>query len=162
MKKAKTVLQTYTVTAPHLGVRIVRVEGTRVKVTLRQPGCDYRNPKHSLRNIDGTFDRWLDDDEIFDLKIADITSKLDKCTGKHRRLALTGGTARKYPMHGGAMNTRDYVREYFALNKLSFFGAGTSDDERIKSLDAFFELLSTAPQAWPDEPLFESIENDLI
>lgn len=124
--------------------RILHPAGTRARLTLRQPAVDYR--KHRKLNPDGSYDRILGEPEVFDLHEADILKQLAKCTGKSRRKAITGGVSRQFPMHGAYMNTAAYVRKYLELNNLQ--------------LTDSFEPLSTRTQAWPDEPLFERIEDD--
>lgn len=97
----------------------------------------------------------LDDQVRLDLHVEEITKALTKCTGKHKRHVLRGGAGRLYPRLIGdvMLDTTSYVKVFFELNKTSKHAAPF--DYR-----AFFEPLSTRPQEWPEEPLFEAIEGD--
>ena len=77
-----------------------------------------------------------------------IQTKLIKCTGKHRAIKIKTADSRKFPLYGSAMTTARYVQRYFELN-----------NTLIHSSD-YFEPLSTRPQEWPQEPLYEEIKED--
>ena len=124
----------------------IHVPGTRCTLTLRPPPYDYKNKAH--RSPDGS--AMLDDQQRLDLRIDEISKALTKCTGKHKRHVLRGGDERLYPQPIGdvMLDTAVYVRLYFRLN-----------NNLIHSSD-YFEPLSTRPQEWPQEPLYEEIEED--
>ena len=77
-----------------------------------------------------------------------IQAKLVKCTGKHRAIKTKVADRRMFPPHGVSMDTASYVRRYFELN-----------NTLIHSSD-YFQPLSTRPQEWPQEPLYEEIKED--
>lgn len=77
-----------------------------------------------------------------------IQTKLIKCTGKHRAIKIKTADSRVFPLYGTAMTTARYVQLYFELN-----------NTLIHSSD-YFEPLSTRPQEWPQEPLYEEIKED--
>ena len=77
-----------------------------------------------------------------------IQTKLIKCTGKHRAIKIKTADSRMFPLYGTAMTTARYVKRYFELN-----------NTLIHSSD-YFEPLSTRPQEWPQEPLYEEIKED--
>jgi hypothetical protein len=124
----------------------IHVPGTRCTLTLRPPPYDYKNKAH--RSPDGS--AMLDDQQRLDLRIDEISKALTKCTGKHKRHVLRGGDKREYPQPIGdlMLDTAVYVRLYFRLN-----------NNLIHSSD-YFEPLSTRPQEWPQEPLYEEIKED--
>jgi hypothetical protein len=97
----------------------------------------------------------LDDQQRLDLRIDEISKALTKCTGKHKRHVLRGGDKRLYPQPIGdvMLDTASYVKVFFGLNRQSKY----ADPFDYKS---FFEPLSTRPQEWPQEPLYEEIEED--
>ena len=124
----------------------IHVPGTRCTLTLRPPPYDYKNKAH--RSPDGS--AMLEDQQRLDLRIEEISKALTKCTGKHKRHVLRGGDKREYPQPIGdlMLDTAVYVRLYFRLN-----------NNLIHSSD-YFEPLSTRPQEWPQEPLYEEIKED--
>ena len=77
-----------------------------------------------------------------------IQAKLVKCTGKHRAIKTKAADNRVFPLYGTSMDTARYVQRYFELN-----------NTLIHSSD-YFQPLSTRPQEWPQEPLYEEIEED--
>lgn len=137
------------------------IPGTRCTVGLTQPRWDYKNKNH--RDADGNPEP---DFVLMQDHIDDITSKMLKCTGKHKRTAIRGGTGRVYPPHGAAMNTRDYVERFYISNGLvredvtyrSGARVATTKPDYVEESLSFFEPLSTNTQMWPDEPLFEECD----
>ena len=129
----------------------IHVPGTRCTLALYPPPYDYKNKAH--RSPDGS--AMLDDQQRLDLRIEEINKALTKCTGKHKRHVLRGGEKRLYPQPiGDAMlDTASYVKVFFDLNRPSSF----TDPFDHKS---FFKPLSTRPQEWPQEPLYEEIKED--
>lgn len=77
-----------------------------------------------------------------------IRTKLTKCTGKHRAIKIKTADSRVFPLYGTAMTTARYVKRYFELNNT------------LTHSSDYFEPLSTRPQEWPQEPLYEEIKED--
>lgn len=77
-----------------------------------------------------------------------IQTKLIKCTGKHRAIKIKTADSRVFPLYGTAMTTARYVKRYFELNNT------------LTHSSDYFEPLSTRPQEWPQEPLYEEIKED--
>jgi hypothetical protein len=129
----------------------IHVPGTRCTLTLRPPPYDYKNKAHC--SPDGS--AMLDDQQRLDLRIDKISKALTKCTGKHKRHVLRGGDKREYPqpIEGAMLNTASYVEVFFAWNR-------QSKSAHPFDYKSFFEPLSTRPQEWPQEPLYEEIEED--
>lgn len=129
----------------------IHVPGTRCTLTLRPPPYDYKNKAH--RSPDGS--AMLDDQQRLDLRIDEISKALTKCTGKHKRHVLRGGDKREYPQPIGdvMLDTASYVKVFFDLNR-------QSKSAHPFDYKSFFEPLSTRPQEWPQEPLYEEIEED--
>lgn len=80
--------------------------------------------------------------------VSKIQTKLIKCTGKHRAIKIKTADRRVFPLYGTAMTTARYVKRYFELNNT------------LTHSSDYFEPLSTRPQEWPQEPLYEEIEED--
>ena len=78
-----------------------------------------------------------------------VQNKLDRIAKTKPRKPTIKAEKRLFPLYGKHMNTKDYVREYWMLN---FKGASFTDCE------AFYEPLSTQPQEWPSEPLYEVLD----
>ena len=77
-----------------------------------------------------------------------IQTKLTKCTGKHRAIKIKTADSRSFPPYTAAMDTARYVQRYFRLNNT------------LTHSSDYFQPLSTRPQEWPQEPLYEEIEED--
>lgn len=129
----------------------IHVPGTRCTLTLYPPSYDYKNKTH--RSPDGS--AMLDDQQRLDLHIDEISKALTKCTGKHKRHVLRGGDKRLYPQPIGdvMLDTASYVKVFFDLNR-------QSKSAHPFNYKSFFEPLSTRPQEWPQEPLYEEIKED--
>jgi len=131
----------------------IHVPGTRCTLTLRPPPYDYKNKAH--RSPDGSV--MLDDQQRLDLRIDEISKALTKCTGKHNRHVLRGGDKRLYPQPIGdvMLDTASYVKVFFDLNR-------QSKSAHPFDYKSFFEPLSTRPQEWPQEPLYEELTSGTI
>lgn len=77
-----------------------------------------------------------------------LTDKFAKVSGKARKPTIKA-EKRLFPLYGKHMNTKDYVKAFWELN----FKAEYRTD-----CEAFYEPLSTQPQQWPAEPVFEALE----
>jgi len=80
-----------------------------------------------------------------------VRDKLDKLVKAKPRKPTIKADKRTYPVSGRYMDTASYVKAFWELN----FKAASSED-RI----AFYEPLSKRAQEWPQEPLYEEIEED--
>lgn len=122
----------------------IHVPGTRCTLTLRPPPYDYKNKAH--RSPDGSV--MLDDQQRLDLRIDEISKALTKCTGKHRAIKIKTADSRSFPPYNEAMDTASYVKLFFKLNN------------KLTHSSDYFQPLSTRLQEWPQEPLYEEIEED--
>lgn len=77
-----------------------------------------------------------------------MSDKFAKVSGKARKPTIKA-EKRLFPVSGQHMNTQDYVKAYWMLN---FKEASFTDCE------AFYEPLSAHPQEWPQEPLYEVLD----
>lgn len=77
-----------------------------------------------------------------------LSDRFVKVSGKPRKTAPEA-EKRLFPVSGKHMNTKDYVKAYWRLN---FNVASFTDCE------AFYEPLSEQPQEWPQEPLYEVLD----
>ena len=80
---------------------------------------------------------------------AKVSEALDKIGTRKARKPTIKADKRLYPAYWEGINTADYVRKFWRLN----FKAATPDD-----LTMFYQELSTTPQQWPAEPVFEALE----
>jgi uncharacterized protein HemY len=78
-----------------------------------------------------------------------VRDKLDKLVKAKPRKPTIKADKRTYPVSGRYMDTASYVKAFWELN----FKATTPDD-----LTMFYQELSTTPQQWPAEPVFEALE----
>lgn len=121
--------------------------GTRCTVKLVQPQYNYKNKDH--HGADGMI---KPDFVLMHEHIEDVTAKMLKCTGKSKRKAIVGGVSRVYPPHGAAMDTRTYVRWFYANNP------ETKYHDTLETVKSLFGDLSDNLQEWPSEPVEETIE----
>lgn len=84
------------------------------------------------------------------LKLLDKFAKVSKA--KPRKPTIKADK-REYPLSGKHMNTKDYVKAFWELN----FTAAAPED-----CEAFYEPLSTQPQEWPSEPLYETLDDAAV
>lgn len=80
---------------------------------------------------------------------AKVSEVLDKIGTRKARKPTIKADKRLYPAYWEGINTADYVRKFWRLN----FKAATPDD-----LTMFYQELSTTPQQWPADPVFEALE----
>ena len=79
----------------------------------------------------------------------EVSEALSKISTRKTRRPTIKADKRLYPAYWEGINTADYVRRFWELN----FRAATPDD-----LTMFYQELSTIPQQWPAEPVFEALE----
>ena len=82
-----------------------------------------------------------------------VQNKLDRIAKTKPRKPTIKAEKRLFPLSGKHMNTRDYVKAYWMLN---FKAASFTDCE------AFYEPLSEQPQEWPQEPLYEALDDAAV
>ena len=78
-----------------------------------------------------------------------LSEKFAKVSKAKPRKPTIKAEKRLFPLSGKHMNTKDYVREYWMLN---------FKNEYRTDCEAFYEPLSTQPQEWPSEPLYEVLD----
>lgn len=81
-----------------------------------------------------------------------MSDKFAKVSGKARKPTIKADK-REYPLSGKHMTTKDYVKAYWELN----FTAAAPED-----CEAFYEPLSEQPQEWPQEPLYEVLDDAAV